>query len=94
MLTLPGASYLGGLNQIHDQELSTTLTALCIVGFNLIMLALLEIPLIGYTFAPDWTPRAVERFRLVLNRHGGRILYIGAAAMGLALLARGAIELL
>ena len=94
VLTLPGASYLAGLNQIHDQELSTTLTALCIVGFNLIMLALLEIPLIGYTFAPDWTPRAVERFRLVLNRHGGRILYIGAAAMGLALLARGAIELL
>jgi hypothetical protein len=58
------------------------------------MLALLEIPLIGYTVAPERTPRAVGRFRDVLNRDGGRILYIGAAVMGLALVARGLIELL
>jgi Sap, sulfolipid-1-addressing protein len=94
LLTLPGASYLAGLNQINDQNLSTTVTVLCIIGFNLIMLALLEIPLIGYTVAPEWTPRAVGRFREALNRNGGRILYIGAAVMGLALVARGLIELL
>lgn len=94
LLTLPGASYLAGLNQIHDQELSTTVTVLCIIGFNLIMLALLEIPLIGYTVAPEWTPRAVERFRDALNRHGGRILYLGAGVMGVLLVARGMIELL
>ncbi len=67
---------------------------LCIIAFNLIMLALLEIPLIGYAVAPEWTPRAVARFRDALDRHGGRILYIGAAVMGLALVARGLIELL
>ena len=94
LLTLPGASYLAGLNQINDQNLSTSATVLCIVGFNLIMLALLEIPLLGYTFAPEWTPRAVARFRDALNRHGGRILYIGAMVMGLALVVRGLIELL
>lgn len=94
LLTLPGASYLAGLNQLHDQHLSTTATVLCVIGFNLIMLALLEIPLLGYTIAPEWTPKAVERFRAVLNRHGGRILYIGAATMGALLVARGVIELL
>lgn len=94
LLTLPGASYLAGLTQINNQNLSTTETVLCIIGFNLIMLALLEIPLIGYTVAPEWTTRAVERSRDALNRHGGRILYIGAAVMGLALVARGLIELL
>jgi Sap, sulfolipid-1-addressing protein len=94
LLTLPGASYLAGLNQIHDQELSTTMTVLCIIGFNLIMLALLEIPLIGYTFAPESTQQTVERVRQALNRNGGRILYIGAAVMGVLLVARGVIELL
>jgi hypothetical protein len=94
LLTLPGASYLAGLNGINDQNLSTISTVLCIIAFNLIMLALLEIPLIGYTVAPEWTPRAVGRFRDALDRHGGRILYIGAAVMGLALVARGLIELL
>jgi len=94
LLTLPGASYLAGLNQIHDQHLSTTATVLCVIGFNLIMLMLLELPLLGYTIAPEWTPRAVDRFRAVLNRNGGRILYIGAAAMGTLLVARGLIELL
>ena len=27
------------------------------------MLVLLELPLIGYVFAPEWTPRAVERLQ-------------------------------
>ena len=36
-----------------------------IVGFNLIMLMLLELPLLAYTFAPDWTPR-----RWTGSRHG------------------------
>ncbi len=94
LLTLPGASYLAGLHGISDQNLSTTSTVLCIIAFNLIMLALLEAPLIGYTVAPERTQRAVTRFRLALDRHGGRILYIGAAVMGLALVARGLIELL
>ena len=60
LLTLPGASYIAGMNSIHDQSLSTVATVVCIVGFNLIMLLLLEIPLIGYTLAPDATPHETE----------------------------------
>ncbi len=48
LLTLPGASYLAGLNQIEEQKLSTPATVLTIIGFNLIMLILLELPLLGY----------------------------------------------
>ncbi len=58
------------------------------------MLALLQAPLIGYAVAPERTQRVVARLRLALDRHGGRILYIGAAVMGRALVARGLIELL
>ena len=94
LLTLPGASYIAGLTQIHKQDLSTVETVLCVIGFNLIMLALLELPLIGYAIAPDWTPAAVQRFRDALNRHGGRILMIGAAVLGTALVVRGLAGLL
>ncbi|MGO9789735.1 MAG: GAP family protein, partial [Solirubrobacteraceae bacterium] len=50
LLTLPGASYLAGLDQIEKQNLSTTATVLVVIGFNLIMLMLLELPLLGFVF--------------------------------------------
>ena len=53
LLTLPGASYLAGLDQIHKLKYSTTATVLLVVGFNLVMLWLLEVPLAGFVVAPD-----------------------------------------
>ena len=46
LLTLPGGSYLAGLSHIEEQHLSTTETVLVVIGFNLIMLMLLELPLL------------------------------------------------
>lgn len=34
-LTLPGASYLAGLHQLHKPKYSTTATVLIVIGFNL-----------------------------------------------------------
>jgi len=93
LLTLPGASYLAGMSEISDQALSTPTTVLCVIGFNLVMLAILEVPLLGYTFAPDWTRKAMERFKEVLTQHGERILFSVASIMGLALVLRGLVEL-
>jgi Sap, sulfolipid-1-addressing protein len=45
LLTLPGASYLAGLSHIHKLHYSTTVTVLVVLGFNLVMLWLLEVPL-------------------------------------------------
>jgi hypothetical protein len=94
LLTLPGASYLAGLSEISNQGLSRPATVLCVFGFNLVMLAILEVPLLGYTFAPDWTPKALRHIKEVLTRHGERILFIGAVIMGLALVLRGLVQLL
>lgn len=58
LLSLPGALYLAGLHNIEKQNLSTVAT---IIGFNLVMLLLLEVPLLSYTLAPGWTPGAVGR---------------------------------
>lgn len=94
LLTLPGASYIAALHRIADEDLADPATVAVVLAFNLIMLMLLEVPLLAYTFAPDWTPRAVERFKQKL-RERGRIWGIWvAAALGLLMVARGVVTLL
>ena len=93
LLTLPGASYLAGLRRIADQDASTPSTILMIVGFNLVMLILLEAPLVGYAFTPDRTSRAVDRLTAGLARHGGRAALVFAVVLGLTLVGRGIGEL-
>jgi hypothetical protein len=93
LLTLPGASYLAGLSTLAKQDLSTAATVLVVIAFNAIMLALLEVPLLGYTFSPQKTSAAVERLTALLRRHGGRIALMVAALVGTALVARGATRL-
>ena len=73
LLTLPGASYLIGLHKIADSDPSTAEAVAAVLGFNAIMLALLELPLIGYLFAPEWTPRAVDRFKEWFSRNARRL---------------------
>ena len=93
LLTLPGATYLAALHRIADEDLADAATVVVVLAFNLIMLMLLEIPLLAYTFAPDWTPKAVERFKQKL-RERGRIWGIRVAAvLGLLMVARGVLTL-
>ena len=89
LLTLPGASYLAGLDQLAKQDLSTAATVLSVIAFNVIMLTLLEVPLLGYTFSPEKTSAAVHRFSAWLSRDGGRIALVLAVLVGIALIARG-----
>jgi len=74
LLTLPGASYLAGLSRIDKLNHSTAETLLSVVRFNLIMLALLEIPLVCFVIAPDWTPSAIDRARAWISRHARRFV--------------------
>ena len=94
LLTLPGASYLVGLNDIADKNSSTIATIAMILGFNLIMLVALEVPLISYTVAPDWTPGAIDRFKAWFNRNSKMFGFRLAGGAGLLLIVRGVIELL
>ncbi len=94
LLTLPGASYLAGLSHIHKLHESTTVTVLLVIGFNLIMMWLLEVPLAAFVVAPDWTPRAVERTKLWVSRHAHMFAVRGLAAVGALLVIKGVVELL
>jgi Sap, sulfolipid-1-addressing protein len=94
LLTLPGASYLAGLHNIEKQNLSTAATVATIIGFNLVMLLLLEVPLLSYTLAPDWTPGAVARAKAWASQHGHKTAAIGLSIIGAALVIKGAVALI
>ena len=94
LLTLPGASYLAGLDQIHKLKYSTTTTVLIVIGFNLVMLWLLEVPLASFLIAPEWTPRALDRTKAWVSRHRHVFAVRGFAAVGALLVIKGLIGLL
>lgn len=93
LLTLPGASYLAGLGRIDKLNYSTPETVLLVVAFNLVMLALLEIPLLGFAIAPSWTVGAVDRAKAWIARHGRRSTVTALIALGTLLVIKGLIEL-
>jgi hypothetical protein len=92
VLTLPGVSYLIGMDRIDDQNLAAPVSVLAVVLFNVIMLALIEVPLLGYAIAPERTTAAVDSFKAWLARSGRRMLVRGAAILGALLILRGVIE--
>jgi hypothetical protein len=91
LLTLPGASYLAGLDEIHKLNYSTTVTVLLVIGFNVVMLWLLEVPLASFVVAPERTPRAIERAKLWVSRHAHVFAVRGTAAVGVLLVIKGII---
>jgi Sap, sulfolipid-1-addressing protein len=94
VLTLPGATYITALGRIADEELGAPLTVLSVLAFNLIMLMLLELPLLSYTLAPDWTPRAIERGKEKLRRRGRVWATRAAFVFGALMILRGVLVLI
>jgi hypothetical protein len=94
LLTFPGVSYLTALDRMAKLDAGVPATVLLVVGFCVIQQLLLELPLLGYVFAPDWTKDAVARFRAWLGRNGRRAGVILAATIGALLVLRGVITLL
>lgn len=94
VLSFPGGSYLIGLSHIDRLDASTGATAALVVLFCLIQLTLLELPLLGYLFAPEATAAKVSAFRGWLDRSGRRAAANFAGLIGIALLVRGVVLLL
>ncbi len=94
LLTLPGVSYLTALDRMAKLDASAAETVALVVVFCLIQLLLIELPLLGFALAPDWTRDAVARFRAWLAANGRRVAVIGAGVLGSLMVLRGAIELI
>jgi hypothetical protein len=93
LLTLPGGSYIAAMDNIVKMKTSTATTVLLVIMVNLIMLLPLELPLISFTIAPDWTPTAIDRTKRWFARNGHKIAVYGTAILGALLVIRGIIEL-
>lgn len=93
-LTLPGVSYLTALDRMAKLDAGAVETVLLVVGFCLIQQLLLEVPLLGYAFAPEKTQDRVTRFRAWLGRNGRRAGVYLAAVIGTLLVVRGLVTLL
>ena len=92
-LTLPGASYLAGLSDINKLNYSTTETVLLVIGFNLVMLWLLEVPLLSFLVAPEWTPHAIDRAKAWVSRHSHMFAVRGLTLLGALLIIKGIVGL-
>ncbi len=94
LLTLPGASYLAGLDRLTKLNYSTVVTVLIVLAFNLVMLALLELPMIAFAVAPEWTPAAIDRVKAWAGIHGRVYAERGFAVIGVLLIIKGVVGLI
>ena len=92
LLSLPGATYLAGLNNIQKQHYSATATVLLVIGFNLIQLLLLEVPLVALKVAPTRTPIAIEHVRAWGREHGREYAAWALVVIAVALVVNGIVE--
>lgn len=93
VLTLPGASFVAGMELLRRQQLGVAATVGLVLVFEVIQLLILEVPLVGYFISPDGTDAAIGRFKGFLSRDGHLMLLIGGTVVGLLVLTRGIIRL-
>lgn len=93
IFTLPGASYLAGLHSIHELHYSTAGTVLVVIGFNIVMLWLLEVPLLSFLIAPEETPERIDRAKAWISRHAHTFAVRGSAVVGVLLIIKGIVGL-
>lgn len=94
VLTLPGASYLAALTSLAKLNYSDAATVLVVILVNVIMLALLEVPLVSFFVAPDRTPDAINRAKAWFAREGRTAAVVGFTVLGMLLILRGVITLI
>ena len=92
VVNVPGAAYLVGLKDIAAGKYSTGEEIALIVGFNLIMFLLAEVPLAGLLIAPERTDAMVKRFNAWLSSHSRQVAIALCAFLGVFLIIRGIVN--
>jgi hypothetical protein len=93
LLDLPSVWYLLALKDIATGGYSAAGEVALIVAFNLIMFAVIEIPLIAYLLAPDRAAAAVTGFNAWVHSHARQIAEGVAGVVGVYLVAKGVVAL-
>jgi hypothetical protein len=91
MLSYPGVAYLDALDHIHKLDTGAIATVTLVLFFCVMQQIFLELPLLGYLFAPERTQDAVGKFKAWMARSGRTAAMLVAGLVGFWLLARGVI---
>jgi Sap, sulfolipid-1-addressing protein len=92
-LNLPGVWYLEAITEIARAMPSTVSALLQLLVFNVIMFALVEIPIVAYLINPAGASGLVERGSEWSHRHSREIGIALASTVGVWLIVKGIIEL-
>jgi len=89
---LPGLFPVIALKNIAEMDIGIAETVSLLFGFYLIMFAFIEVPLVGYVVAPEWTSQATRRFNRWLDRNARRLGIVALGAAGGYLLVKGLVS--
>ena len=93
VLNLPGVWYLDALTEIAKAMPSTASALLQLLVFNVIMFALVEIPIVAYVIDPDGAASLVTRGSDWGQRHSRQVAIGLATTVGVWLIVKGIIAL-
>jgi Sap, sulfolipid-1-addressing protein len=93
ILNLPGVWYLEALTEIAKAMPSTVSALLQLLVFNVIMFALVEIPIVAYAVSPQGAAGLVERASKWGREHSREVAIAVATIVGAWLIAKGIIAL-
>jgi Sap-like sulfolipid-1-addressing protein len=79
------------VHRISELNYSTFGSIIAVIGFNLVMLLLLEGPLLAFAVAPTWTPQAIDRTKAWVGRHVRKVAIYRLEGIGGALALKGII---
>ena len=93
VLDLPSVWYLAALKDIAEGQHGVTIELGQILIFNVIMFALIEVPLLCYLLAPERSAAAVGRFSAWTHSHARQIGAWVAGVVGVYLVISGIVDL-
>jgi len=93
-LYLPSPTYLAALEEVGSTKMSPAATAVWVLIVVALVLITVEVPVLLFLLAPDWTVPKLEAVNAWLDRHGHTLLVWVVAAIGLWLFLEGLVGLL
>lgn len=87
----PGLFPFVALKDIAELDYSAGATVLLVIGFYVVMFAIVEVPLVALLVAPERTAKAVEGFNSWLGRNGRQLIAVSLAVIGVYLVIRGVV---
>ena len=87
--SLPGAEYVAGLVLLAKVGAPTASEVLAVLAFNLIMFAVIELPLLGFVLAPERTRSLTAKLNRWMTDHRRILIVIVTGAAGIYLLVSG-----